>query len=565
MIRAEKLDFWIEHGYNVLMVGKHGVGKTSIVQAAFERHFGDHWRYFSASTLDPWVDLVGVPKERIDKDGVSYLDLVRPREFAYDQIEAMFFDEFNRAHKKVRNAVMELLQFRSINGKKFENLKIIWAAINPKDEGDYDVDELDPAQDDRFQIKAYLPYKPDDSYFKTKYGKNGSSAISWWSELPDAEKDKVSPRRLDYALDIYSKDGDLRDVLPASPNINKLVAVLRHGPVGDMLAQFQERFNEEAIRSKQSKNPLLEQIKNEARTFLANENNYAAAVDWIKKHVSRQNFFYPLLTKERLSSLAVADNKILDIIINKAVDEPIFLEVIQDFTAAKQNKTLVAKIDKKLKENRELQGKLLESMPSSLLAGKFSANLGLRPEKSSHIKKGFPQFYDDWIKKFKDKLRVFGVTTQNRRAMFDELRNNMPPTLTVGNALEVLDVLTDMAHRSRRGTFEKLPNVMGIVNHCIDQISKGSNRSWPEIDNDFFKKRFFHLGTTISDNPQLSEKMLTPAKPNGNAGIITSPQVTNSDPEEDDGLSSSKKKAMKVKAKLAVASAYAKKRQGVTY
>ena len=43
-------------------------------------------------------------------------------------------DEFSRAHKKVRNAVMELIQFKSINGRKFKNLKIVWAAINPDDD-----------------------------------------------------------------------------------------------------------------------------------------------------------------------------------------------------------------------------------------------------------------------------------------------------------------------------------------------------------------------------------------------------------------------------------------------
>ena len=125
-LKNEKLDFWIQNSYNVLFVGKHGVGKTSIIKNAFERA-GLRWKYFSASTLDPWVDLVGVPKEIQTEEG-NYLDLVRPKEFQYDEVDALFFDEFNRSHKKVRNAVMELLQFKSINGKKFNNLKIVWAA-----------------------------------------------------------------------------------------------------------------------------------------------------------------------------------------------------------------------------------------------------------------------------------------------------------------------------------------------------------------------------------------------------------------------------------------------------
>jgi hypothetical protein len=33
-LKDEKLDFWIKNHYNVLFVGKHGVGKTSIIKAA---------------------------------------------------------------------------------------------------------------------------------------------------------------------------------------------------------------------------------------------------------------------------------------------------------------------------------------------------------------------------------------------------------------------------------------------------------------------------------------------------------------------------------------------------
>ncbi len=147
MVRQENLDFWIKNHYNVLFVGEAGVGKTSIVKSCFEKH-NLRWLYYSASTMDPWVDLVGIPKEVKLPDGTSYLDLIRPKEFQSDEVEALFFDEFNRSHKKVRNAVMELIQFKSINGKKFNNLKIVWAAINP-DDGNYDVEKLDPAQEYR--------------------------------------------------------------------------------------------------------------------------------------------------------------------------------------------------------------------------------------------------------------------------------------------------------------------------------------------------------------------------------------------------------------------------------
>lgn len=130
----------VENKMNILLKGAHGVGKTAMVKAAFDAA-GLKWKYYSAATMDPWVDFIGVPKEKVDEHGNAYLDLVRPRDLAADDVEAIFFDELNRAPKKVRNAVMELIQFKSINGKKFNNLKIVWAAINPDDEdGTYDVE-----------------------------------------------------------------------------------------------------------------------------------------------------------------------------------------------------------------------------------------------------------------------------------------------------------------------------------------------------------------------------------------------------------------------------------------
>lgn len=208
-----KLDSWLQCGLNVLLEGKHGVGKTNLITQAFERA-GLNYRYFSAATMDPWVDFIGVPKEKIHEDGTSYLGLIRPEDFERDRVEAIVFDEFNRAPEKVRNAVMELLQFKSINGRKFKNLRVIWTAINPDDdENTYDVERLDPAQRDRFEVQYKLPYKPDEQYFYQKYGTNGKIACEWWDTLPAEHRDLVSPRRLDYAMSAYNNGLDLADIL----------------------------------------------------------------------------------------------------------------------------------------------------------------------------------------------------------------------------------------------------------------------------------------------------------------------------------------------------------------
>ncbi len=283
-----KLDFWIKNNLNVLFTGKHGVGKTTIILDAFKRN-NLKWLYFSGSTLDPWVDFVGVPKEVTDTaSGKSYLDLIRPKHFAEDEVEAIFIDEYNRSKEKIRNATMELIQFKSINGKKFKNLKLVWAAINPSDDMDsnstYDVDKIDPAQKDRFEIQVEIPYKVNLNFFQKKYGEaDAKAAVSWWNDLPQEHKDSVSPRRLDYILNLYQLGGDIRDVLPPSTKINvtKLISELKSGGSLKILKAIFDARN-----------------SIEAKTFLTDQNNYNAVIKHIIASKEFMDFFFEFIPEE---------------------------------------------------------------------------------------------------------------------------------------------------------------------------------------------------------------------------------------------------------------------------
>ena len=206
------LHFAADNNLNVMLQGEHGVGKTSIITSVLEQK-GIKFHYFSASTMDPWVDFAGVPSPQKTESGESVIRLIRPEHITQDT-EAFVFDEFNRSHPKIRNAVMELIQKKSINGRKFDKLRFVWAAINPADhENSYDVEEVDPAQMDRFQIQASLPYEPCVNYFEAKYGVTGRDAVEWWNNLPVADKKQISPRRLDEAVGVFAVNGPVEFVL----------------------------------------------------------------------------------------------------------------------------------------------------------------------------------------------------------------------------------------------------------------------------------------------------------------------------------------------------------------
>lgn len=245
------LKLYAQKGKNVLLEGRHGVGKTEIIREVFNNEFGKmedgKWAYFSASTMDAWVDFIGAPQAVDREDGVKVLSLVKPERFAEgNQIEALFFDELNRAPEKVLNALMELMQFKSINGKKFDNLKVIWAAVNPHDEEEtYSVNKLDPAQRDRFPIQITMPYKLEKKYFLKKYGDTALPFMDWWNGLIIENKYLISPRRLDEAVEIHEFKGDLKHVIPREANVSQLIKLIKESKHKNEWDDLQNKTSEE--------------------------------------------------------------------------------------------------------------------------------------------------------------------------------------------------------------------------------------------------------------------------------------------------------------------------------
>jgi hypothetical protein len=328
----KKLEFYFDKSQNVLLTGHKGIGKTAIISTVFENKVPDKWLYFSGSTMDPWVDFIGVPKEKTNENGNSYLEFIRPS-YMDESVEAIFVDEINRSAKKVKSALMELIQFKSINGKKFPNLKVVWAGANPYNPDDdeneiYDVEPLDPAQKDRFQIQIDLPNAIDELYFIQKYGEKwADGAIEWWNGLPEKTKKIVSPRRLDYALDIHKMGGDINDVLPHESSPSKLVSSIGLGGIQRTLISIFEKKDIDA-----------------AKNFVASENNFQSCIDVITEDMEKVDFFWPILDEERRLTLFFSSAKLQDMIFNNPIGFKTTLEVASKNKVCE--KTLLIKIEK---------------------------------------------------------------------------------------------------------------------------------------------------------------------------------------------------------------------------
>lgn len=190
------LDVYIQSGLNVLLSGPHGVGKTQVLMEAAANH-NLKVKYYSCATLDPFTDLVGIPYPVSQNGERRHLEMVRPRDV--DEANIIVFDELNRAQdSKTLNAVLEIVQFRTINGEPLPNLLATWAAVNPPDE-EYQVHNLDPALVDRFDIYFDVKPKVDVTYLSQRMDKQIAMALqSWWKDN-DGRKNAayVSPRRIE--------------------------------------------------------------------------------------------------------------------------------------------------------------------------------------------------------------------------------------------------------------------------------------------------------------------------------------------------------------------------------
>lgn len=226
-ISVKKIQDYMKNDVNILISGEAGTGKTQMVMEASKK-LKLNMKYYSAATLDPYADLVGIPVPQNDSKQVEFY---RPR--AIDEAEIVFFDETNRADPKTLNTIFELVQFRSINGEKLPKLRSVVAAINPND-GNYQVDELDPAFVDRFDVFLQSEPEIDVAYFKKKFDAKVAQAVaSFWNDYERNRQNSsrssrntmgyISPRRMEKITTMFMKipsRSTIIETLPPDVNIS---------------------------------------------------------------------------------------------------------------------------------------------------------------------------------------------------------------------------------------------------------------------------------------------------------------------------------------------------------
>jgi len=192
-----KITEYMQHGLNIYITGKAGTGKTEVLKAAAKKN-NLCMGYMSAPTLDAYVDLVGIPVAKMDKQlKKRVLKFIRKQDF--DDIEVLFIDELPRGELKTLNAIFEIVQFGTINGEvAMPKLKCVVAAGNPMTDEYQGQQELDEALLDRFDMYLETDTDADRAYFIGAFGADIGKALVNWHKGHDHEANGyLSPRRLE--------------------------------------------------------------------------------------------------------------------------------------------------------------------------------------------------------------------------------------------------------------------------------------------------------------------------------------------------------------------------------
>ena len=137
---------------NLMLVGKHGIGKSEILTRFFERQGLQVVTLFLGQMSDPG-DLIGLP--RMDEQTGRTI-FMPPYWFPVDDKPVvLFLDELNRARPEVLQTIMDLALNRKLAGRNLPEGSRLISAVNDGEE--YQLTDLDPALVSRFNIYTFQP------------------------------------------------------------------------------------------------------------------------------------------------------------------------------------------------------------------------------------------------------------------------------------------------------------------------------------------------------------------------------------------------------------------------
>lgn len=172
------LPFLIQSGLVPNIIGKHGIGKSSIV-AQYAKENGYSFHPFFLGQMADTGDILGLPEFDRDSNGKAIsTSFVHPAKLPKKPRSILFFDELNRASKDLLQAIFQLALEGTIHDYTLPEDSAIIMAMNPVTD-DYSVlDFADKAFADRFvHINLDPTHEEFHSYMTSRYGTSTVSSF----------------------------------------------------------------------------------------------------------------------------------------------------------------------------------------------------------------------------------------------------------------------------------------------------------------------------------------------------------------------------------------------------
>ena len=171
-----------------MIQGIHGIGKTEVIRQLCAEKDGWNLRCceLQGSQLSDVGDLIGLQKivefeeeTEVFIDGKPVKKMVKRQETAWvppywfpkdGKPFCLFLDEINRAAPPIKRAMMQIgNDHRLLNFELPKGSRVI-CAINPDNEGNYDVEEFDDAENDRYWKLLFTPTIQEWIFYARKIG-----------------------------------------------------------------------------------------------------------------------------------------------------------------------------------------------------------------------------------------------------------------------------------------------------------------------------------------------------------------------------------------------------------
>lgn len=242
-VNTEQLLFILENTpaeQNIMLQGKHGIGKSQILEKFFSEKNQKVVTLFLGQMSDPG-DLIGLP-EKNQQTGKT--DFMLPYWFPTDNEPiVLFLDELNRARPEVLQTVMDLTLNRKLAGKSLPKGSRIISAVNSG--GEYQLTDLDPALVSRFNIYTFEPSVED--WLNWAKGKIDERIINFIFENPeslDSAENEIQTEDLQRFPDRRSWVRASR-IIENVKELTELHKILISGILGDTVTASFFKFTEQ--------------------------------------------------------------------------------------------------------------------------------------------------------------------------------------------------------------------------------------------------------------------------------------------------------------------------------